>query len=74
MIDNILYEDVTGLILDINVSNAGSVNNILYTDVRGIMQNISLNNTGTINNILFADNLLEVLPLSTAEIGFGYSS
>ena len=74
MIDNILYEDASGLILDINVSNTGPASNILYTGIKGTMQNISLNNTGSISNILFEENLLEVLPLSPAEIGFGYFS
>lgn len=74
MIDSILYSDVDGLILDIDVSSTGSASNILYTGIKGSVQNISLNSTGSINNILFDDDLLEVLPPSPAEIGFGYFS
>lgn len=53
MIDNILYPDSYGLILDIDVSNSGSCQHVLYKDDSGYVQDISVVNNGSCQNILY---------------------
>lgn len=70
-IDNILYKESDGLMLDINVSHSGPASNILFDDVPGFVENISQVHTGSVNNILFGENLMEIVPTELIEIGFG---
>lgn len=63
MLDNILYTDINGLILDINVSNSGSCTNVLYKDILGYISNISMVHTGSINSVLYPHEIVEIWSL-----------
>jgi len=63
MLDNIVYEDVDGLILDIELSSIGSSNNVLYKDVSGFIENINQVNSGESSHILYKNEIMEVLTL-----------
>lgn len=63
MLDNILYPDINGAVLDINVSNSGSATNVLYKDNIGFIQDIEQIHTGQANSILYPNEVLEILTL-----------
>lgn len=61
MIDNVLYQDTSGLIMDIDVSNSGSAAKVLYKDTKGFTQNISMVHTGSITSVLYPKEVLEII-------------
>lgn len=63
MLDNILYPDLYGAVLDIDVSNSGSSTNVLYKDTRGFIQDIEQIHTGEATSILYPNEVLEILTL-----------
>lgn len=68
MIDNIIYKDDNGLVMDIDVSSSGSSTNIVYPDIKGFTVDISITHTGSATNILFPQQLLEHVTLNTERI------
>ena len=63
MLDNILYPDIYGPILDIAVSNSGSATNVLYKDTKGFMQHIEQIHTGEATSVLYPEEVLEIVTL-----------
>ena len=63
MLDNIVYEDIDGLILDIEISSVGQSDKILYKDISGFMENIDQINSGESSHILYRNEIMEVLTL-----------
>ncbi len=64
MVDNILYPDTEGMVLEIDVSNSGPASSVLYSGINGIHQNISVTHNGSATNILYPAELLEVIKKS----------
>lgn len=73
MLDNILYDDNYGQIVDITVSNSGQASNILYKDLKGFTQNIEQIHSGEAENLLFPKTTMQLIGPPPVELGFGYS-
>lgn len=63
MLDNIVFEDVSGQILDISMSSVGECDNVLYKDTFGFIENIELTSVGEASHILYRNEILEIVTL-----------
>lgn len=69
-VDNILYPE--NFILDIDVTNSGSITNVLFFKNTGIELNINQTHSGSATNIIYKPVFLQNIPSGVTEVSYTF--